>query len=79
MYDRLDVLEREIKSYNDVILLDIKENMNDGKTWEMFKWIHSNMKARFVMKSDEDSFVNIPALLARLDHFQKVYPTNYRV
>jgi len=33
-------LEKEI--WNDLVILDIEENMNRGKTWEFFKWANEN-------------------------------------
>ena len=48
---------------------------NKPKTWEMLNWIYLNRKADFVMKSDEDSFVNIPALVSRLNLFQQTFPS----
>lgn len=69
-------IKQEISQYEDLVLLDITENMNEGKTWEMLNWIYLNRKADFVMKSDEDSFVNIPALVSRLHLFKQTFPSD---
>lgn len=32
----------EMEMYNDIVILDLKENMNRGKTFEFFKWASEN-------------------------------------
>ena len=76
-FTHLPDLEREINQFQDLVLLDMKENMNEGKTYEVIKWIYANRRAEFVMKSDEDSFVNVPALVASLNHIRRMYPKEY--
>jgi len=47
----------------DILLLDCEENMVEGKTYEFFKTVGREWGHRgytHVMKTDDDSFVNIP-------------------
>jgi hypothetical protein len=67
------LLQQENRVHDDLVLLNITENMNDGKTWEVIHWLFENREndvAEFVLKSDDDSFVNIPGLLKRLIYFK---------
>jgi len=69
---RLQTLaEREAEVHGDMVFLSIEENMNDGKTYEYFKWA-SKMKAgdqpRFVMKTDSDTFLVLPNVLHTLSY-----------
>ena len=57
--------------FGDIVFLNVAEAMNEGKTYEMLSWITKHMKARYVMKADDDSFVVIPNLLKRLEHYSK--------
>ncbi|CAG8773465.1 16515_t:CDS:1, partial [Acaulospora morrowiae] len=34
-----DKLEEEAKTYGDIVILNIEENLYDGKTFEYFKWL----------------------------------------
>lgn len=79
--------------YGDIVVLPVKENMNDGKTYAYFSWAYGNalvpppstnnsasrissqhasgaqhdwVKPDFVIKADEDSFVMLAELEARL-------------
>jgi len=47
----------------DILLLDCVENLVEGKTYEFFRTVGAEMGGRgytHVMKTDDDSFVNIP-------------------
>eukprot|EP01084_Bolivina_argentea_P009566 17851_1 len=57
-------LLNESKFYQDIAFLDIKENMNEGKTYEWFKSAHVNMNKNknnyqqiMVFKADTDTFL----------------------
>ncbi|KAM0792355.1 hypothetical protein ACM66B_005035 [Microbotryomycetes sp. NB124-2] len=70
----------EMEMYNDVVVLDIAENMNKGKTFKYFEWANDNAtvptyyrterdeigvgfkKADYVVKADEDTFINLTEL-----------------
>ncbi|KAK4053844.1 hypothetical protein OIV83_001500 [Microbotryomycetes sp. JL201] len=78
----------EMEMYNDVVVLDIEENMNKGKTFKYFEWANDNAtvptyyrterdefgvgfkKADYVVKADEDTFIN----LAELERHLRVTP-----
>lgn len=52
----------EIDEYHDIISLDIKENMNKGKTFEYFytiSEIFEKYPLDFVIKADDDSYLNL--------------------
>jgi hypothetical protein len=57
--------------FKDVLVLDIKENMNEGKTYFTFKKIHELMESRdlcnyeYIAKNDDDAIVHLP----RIDPF----------
>ncbi|KAK4058803.1 hypothetical protein OIO90_000249 [Microbotryomycetes sp. JL221] len=70
----------EMEMYNDVVVLDIDENMNKGKTFRYFEWAYDNAtvptyyrterdelgvgfrKVDYVVKADEDTFINLNEL-----------------
>lgn len=69
-----DLLEWEQERFGDLQILDQKENMNEGKTFEYFsslaRMYPTDDPAKrpwdYAMKADDDTFVNIPLLLERL-------------
>ena len=67
------LLRHEQALHDDLVLLNMTENMNGGKVWELFNWIYLYEPSEFAMKSDDDSFVNIPGYLARLDLIKASY------
>lgn len=55
----------EIEEYHDILPLDIKENMNKGKTYEYFYTIaeiFNNYKLDFVIKADDDSYIRLDVI-----------------
>jgi hypothetical protein len=52
----------ENSTYGDIMGLDCFENMEEGKTYEYLKKVGLDFSDRYthVMKTDDDSFVNIP-------------------
>ena len=59
------VVSWENETYHDIMMVDCKENLVYGKTYEYFKKVGREFAGRYthVMKTDDDSFVNIPALV----------------
>ena len=68
------LLEWEAAHFGDIHILDMEENMNDGKSYEFFadlgrRYPHERQEERkwdYAMKVDDDTFVNLPRLLERL-------------
>jgi len=61
--------ELEQEMYGDLVFLDCVENMNDGKTYEYFKWVARlpvGERPRFTLKSDSDTFLILPNVLHTL-------------
>jgi len=55
----------ENEQYHDILHLDCFENLEKGKTYEYFKKVGTDFQWQYthVMKTDDDSFVNIPGML----------------
>jgi hypothetical protein len=45
----------EMETYNDIVVLDMKENMNQGKTHAFFKWANENATIPFYYKPPSNS------------------------
>lgn len=58
-------MQWENDTYHDIIYLDCEENLEKGKTYEYFKKVGLEFSNKYthVMKTDDDSFVNIPGSL----------------
>ncbi|CAG8796637.1 23855_t:CDS:2, partial [Racocetra persica] len=54
-----DKLEKESKMYGDIVILNITENMNDGKTFEYFSWFAKHRKDNYMLKMDDDTFLHL--------------------
>ncbi|CAG8845614.1 45289_t:CDS:2, partial [Gigaspora margarita] len=54
-----DRLEEESKMYGDIVILNITENMNKGKTLEYFKWFAKHREDNYMLKLDDDSFLHL--------------------
>ncbi|KAF0404138.1 glycosyltransferase family 31 protein [Gigaspora margarita] len=54
-----DKLEEESKIYGDIVILNITENMNNGKTFEYFKWFAKHRDDNYLLKLDDDSFLHL--------------------
>jgi hypothetical protein len=66
----------EIEEYNDIIVMNCEENLNNGKTYDWFKYVYSTFcPYKFVMKCDDDTFVHLPKLRNDLvkQHNNNVY------
>lgn len=57
-------VEWENRTAGDIVLLDCVENLEEGKTYEFLKKVGLEFGDRYthVMKTDDDSFVNIPGI-----------------
>ena len=69
------VLRWEQETFGDIHMIDMDENMNEGKTFEYFASLANEFPGDvpaedrpydYAMKLDDDSFLNIPALLEKL-------------
>ena len=69
------ILEMEQETYGDILMLDVLENMNDGKSYEYFatlgRMYPETLSERerpydYAMKLDDDSFLHISNLLKKL-------------
>jgi hypothetical protein len=68
-------LNWEAEAFGDIQMVDMEENMNDGKSYEYFASLGNMYPADvdaterpwdYAMKLDDDAFLNIPNLLERL-------------
>ncbi|TPX35289.1 hypothetical protein SmJEL517_g02353 [Synchytrium microbalum] len=60
----------ENQLYSDILVLNITENMNEGKTYEYFAAVGRDFEDDeylYVAKADDDSFILLPRLEYRLD------------
>jgi Galactosyltransferase len=63
-YAELALVRLENEMYNDILILPIEENMNRGKTFDYFsKIVQGSSKFVFIMKADDDIYINFPQLL----------------
>ncbi|CAG8631342.1 7025_t:CDS:2, partial [Acaulospora morrowiae] len=60
---RVDGINEESKKYGDIVLLNITENMEEGKTITFFDWFAENAsilrKDDYMLKADDDSFIHL--------------------
>jgi hypothetical protein len=64
-----DLIMAENALYDDILVLDCVENMDNGKTYSFFSSlpkIFKNSKFKYVMKTDDDVFLHIPNLVNKL-------------
>ncbi|CAG8505557.1 12826_t:CDS:2, partial [Dentiscutata erythropus] len=54
-----DKLEEESKMHGDIVILNITENIDEGKTFEYFKWFAKNRKDNYMVKLDDDAFLHL--------------------
>lgn len=62
------LLALEAKAYGDILILDIDENMDNGKSLSYFKRLSADYPAsfRFAMKADDDCYFNLPNIAKEL-------------
>lgn len=62
-----NLLELESRAHNDIIILPVTENMDEGKTFAYFTTIYqTGNEYAYVVKTDDDVFVHLPNLARRL-------------
>ncbi|KAK8953062.1 putative beta-1,3-galactosyltransferase 16 [Platanthera guangdongensis] len=69
--DQRTLVAMEILRYDDIIILNCTENMNDGKTYAFFSSLPSLFNASrrpydYVMKADDDTYLRLPQLAGSL-------------
>ncbi|GMK57377.1 hypothetical protein CspeluHIS016_0402110 [Cutaneotrichosporon spelunceum] len=65
-------VEKEMAEFGDMVMLDIVDNIDDGKTHEYFKWVAHKFagegqvrgRPRFVMKADDDTYLVMPNIVS---------------
>ncbi|CAG8684664.1 28145_t:CDS:2 [Dentiscutata erythropus] len=45
--------------YEDIVILNITENMNQGKTFEYFNWFAKHREDNYLLKLDDDTFLHL--------------------
>ncbi|KAF0561659.1 glycosyltransferase family 31 protein [Gigaspora margarita] len=78
----------ESEAFQDIIILDDDENLNDGKTYYYFKWVAENLIKKvgenntlkeydYIVKTDDDSFINLKNLALNLRPFSQYTTSLY--
>ncbi|KAF5732870.1 beta-1 3-galactosyltransferase 16 [Tripterygium wilfordii] len=64
----------EILRFNDIVILNCLENMNNGKTYSYFSSLPKILSKRYdyVMKADDDVFIRLKPLSLSLQHLPRV-------
>eukprot|EP01083_Nonionella_stella_P009844 28176_1 len=68
-------VQQEIEQYEDIIVLDIKENMNEGKTFDFFKHVTNDpdlSRYEYVGKFDDDLFIVVPNFEPQMKRFDQI-------
>ncbi|KDE02934.1 hypothetical protein MVLG_06558 [Microbotryum lychnidis-dioicae p1A1 Lamole] len=61
----------EMEMYNDVVVLDIDENMNRGKTWKYFEWAAENATVPVYYRTGKGSKTQIGVGFKKVDYVAK--------
>ncbi|RIB23613.1 Glycosyltransferase Family 31 protein [Gigaspora rosea] len=72
----LSQLISENDTYGDIIILDIKENMNNGKAYYYWQWVGLNINTSeydYAAKTDDDSFVHFQNMALNLRPLPRDY------
>ncbi|KAJ4455066.1 hypothetical protein PAPYR_10040 [Paratrimastix pyriformis] len=59
----------EARVYGDILLLPIPENGQNGKVYNLFKYVYENMPGRYdmVFKADDDTYMQLDRVVAELE------------
>ena len=60
-------LQDEQIEFGDLVILDIDENMNNGKTFEFFRFASQLKGYDFISKADDDVYIHLTNFMQRLD------------
>ncbi|RXK41661.1 hypothetical protein M231_01161 [Tremella mesenterica] len=77
-------VKQEMKDHNDMVMLDMIDNIDLGKTHEYFKWVAKTYsgpgrvkgRPRFIMKADDDTILVMPNVISAfkdLDCSRNIY------
>ena len=66
-----NLLDMESSLYDDVVVLDNEENLDDGKTWHFLKWADSLVGYDFLLKTDDDVFLHLENFKTKLSKMKK--------
>ena len=61
-----NLLDMEGSLYNDIVVLDNEENLDDGKTYHFMKWAGGLQGYEFLLKTDDDVFLHLNNLNNKL-------------
>lgn len=73
----LIILAKNLETELDITYLNIRENMNEGKTISWFDYASSETTFDYIGKSDTDSFINLDNLISIVD--KRLPPGNEHV
>ena len=71
--------KKELEKYNDLVIGNFKDSYFNMTRKILFalNWISANTKSKYILKADDDVFINIPQLVAKLNtvykHKKKLY------
>ncbi|CAG8702693.1 15910_t:CDS:2, partial [Acaulospora morrowiae] len=57
--EQVDKIKKESEKYGDVVVLNITENKEEGKTLKFFDWFAENRNDNYMVKTDDDSFIHL--------------------
>ena len=62
-------LNEELSKHNDLLLLDVIDTYRNlpQKVLKFYQWVHSSVNYQFVIKTDDDCFVNIQNILSAFE------------
>ena len=66
----------EQRKHGDIVVLDMEENLDDGKTYHYFKWVAEHTASPFVLKTDDDVYLHLPNMVERIQMLSETYGTS---
>ncbi|CAG8705145.1 21462_t:CDS:2 [Dentiscutata erythropus] len=72
----MSMLIAENDTFGDIVILDVKENMNNGKAYYYWQWVGINIKTTeydHAAKTDDDSFVHFQNMALNLRPLPRDY------